>query len=44
MMIMCVLVDELSCQAVMGWIPALEYLLLGVCGCLWLRLVLLDIK
>jgi hypothetical protein len=32
MVIMCVPLVELLCQAVMGWILALEYLLLGMCG------------
>jgi hypothetical protein len=35
MAIMCVLLVELLCQEVMGWIPALEYLLSdarGACG------------
>jgi hypothetical protein len=40
--IMCVLVVELLCQAVMGWILVLECLLPGVR--LWLRLVLPGIK
>jgi hypothetical protein len=35
MAIMCVPVMELLCQAVMRWVPVLEYLLLDVCGCLW---------
>jgi hypothetical protein len=44
MTIMRVLVEELLCQAVMGQIPALECLLLGACGRLWLCLVLSVIK
>jgi hypothetical protein len=32
MAIMCVLLVELLCQEVMGWIPALEYLLSDACG------------
>jgi hypothetical protein len=32
MAIMCVLVEELLCHVVMGWIPVLEYLLSGACG------------
>jgi hypothetical protein len=44
MTIMRVLVEELLCQAVMGQIPALECLLLGACGRLWLCLVLSGIK
>jgi hypothetical protein len=44
MTIMRVLVVELLCQAVMGWIPALECLLLGMRGHLWLCLALYGIK
>jgi hypothetical protein len=32
MAIMCAPLVELLCQTVMGWIPALEYLLPGMCG------------
>jgi hypothetical protein len=32
MTIMCVPIVELLCQASMGWIPILKYLLSGVCG------------
>jgi hypothetical protein len=42
--IMHVLVEELLCQAVMGWIPILKCLLLGARGHLWLRPVMLGIK
>jgi hypothetical protein len=44
MMIMCVLVVELLCQAMMGWVPTLECLLPGAFGCMWLRIVLSSIK
>jgi hypothetical protein len=44
MMIMCVLVEDLLCQAVTGQIPVLKCLMSGVCGCLWLRPVLPSIK
>jgi hypothetical protein len=42
--IMCVLMEELLCQTVMEWIPVLECPLSGVCGRLWLRPVMADIK
>jgi hypothetical protein len=32
MTIMCVPLVKLQCQTAVGWIPALEYLLLGMCG------------
>jgi hypothetical protein len=44
MAFMCVLVVESLCQAMMGWIPALDWLLLGASGSQWLRLVLFGIK
>jgi hypothetical protein len=44
MTIMRVLMKELLCQAVMGQIPVLEWLLSGVRGCLQLCLVLCGIK
>jgi hypothetical protein len=44
MMIMRIFVVELLCEAVMGWIPALECLLPGTRGCMWLCLVLSGIK
>jgi hypothetical protein len=44
MMIMCILMMELLCQVVTGRIAALECLLLGMCGCLWLCLILSSIK
>jgi hypothetical protein len=44
MVIMLVLVVELLCQAVTGWIPVLECLLPGARGHLRLCLVLLGIK
>jgi hypothetical protein len=44
MAIMRVLMVELLYQAVMGRILAPECLLPGVRGCLWLRLILSDIK
>jgi hypothetical protein len=44
MMIMYVLMMELQCQAVMERIPALECLLSGTRGHLWLCLVLCGIK
>jgi hypothetical protein len=42
--IMCVLVEKLLCQIVMGRIPILECLLSGVCGHLWLRSIMSVIK
>jgi hypothetical protein len=44
MAIMCVLVEESLCHMVMGHILVLEYLLLGACGCLYLRHVMPCIK
>jgi hypothetical protein len=44
MAIMRVLVVDLPCQVVTGWVPALECLLLGACGHLPLHLVLCGIK
>jgi hypothetical protein len=44
MMIMCVPVVELICQAVMKWIPVLKYLLCGACGHLWPRPIVPCIK
>jgi hypothetical protein len=44
MSIMRVLMVELLCPMVAGRIPVLECLLLGACGCLWLRPVLFGIK
>jgi hypothetical protein len=44
MTIMCVLLEELLCQAVMGRILVLECLLSVTRGCLCLRHVTLDIK
>jgi hypothetical protein len=44
MMIMHVLVMELLCQAVKGWILALNCLLPGTHGRQWLRLVLPGIE
>jgi hypothetical protein len=44
MVIMCVLSVELLCQAVMGRIPTLEFLLPGTHGRLRLCLVLSGIK
>jgi hypothetical protein len=41
---MCVLGVELLCQAVTGWILALDCQLLGAHGCLWLHFVLSSIK
>jgi hypothetical protein len=35
MVIMRVLMVELLCQAAMGWIPILKYLLSCARGCLW---------
>jgi hypothetical protein len=42
--IMCALVVELLCQAVMGHVPALECMSLGTRGRLWLCLVLRGIN
>jgi hypothetical protein len=39
-----VLMVELLCQAVTGWIPVLECPLSGACGCLWLRPIMSGIK
>jgi hypothetical protein len=39
MEIMHVSLVELLCQTVMGWIPALEYMLSGAHGFLWPRLI-----
>jgi hypothetical protein len=36
--------EELLCQAVMGWIPILECLLSGVRSCLQLYPIMSDIK
>jgi hypothetical protein len=33
MMILHVLMEELLCQVMMGWVPVLVWLLLGACGC-----------
>jgi hypothetical protein len=44
MMIMRAFMVKLLCQALMGRIPALECLLVGAHRCLWLRLILYDIK
>jgi hypothetical protein len=44
MAIMCVSLAEWLCQAVMGRIPALKCLMSGARGCLWLHLVVPDIK
>jgi hypothetical protein len=44
MAIIHVLMVELICKMVMGWIPVLEYMLPGACGCLLSRLVLSGIK
>jgi hypothetical protein len=44
MLIMHVLVVELLCHAVMGWVPVLKCLLSGVCGRLWVCLIVLGIK
>jgi hypothetical protein len=44
MTIIHVLMEELLCQAVMGWILVLECPQSDACGCLWLRLVQSDIK
>jgi hypothetical protein len=44
MAIMCVPVVVLLCQAMMGWIPVLKYLLLGAHGHLWLRSIVPGIK
>jgi hypothetical protein len=44
MPIMRVPMVELLCQAVMGWIPALKYLLSGARGHLWPHPVVPDIK
>jgi hypothetical protein len=44
MSIMHILVEELPCQALTGCIPALEYLLSGLRGCMWLHHVLSSIK
>jgi hypothetical protein len=44
MMIMRVSVVESLCQTTLSWIPALEYVLLGALGLLWLRLVASDSK
>jgi hypothetical protein len=44
MTIMHVFIEELLCQAVMGWIPVLECPQSDACGCLWSRLVQSGIK
>jgi hypothetical protein len=44
MVIMYVLMEELLYQAVMGRIVILECELSSVRGCMWLRLILHDIK
>jgi hypothetical protein len=44
MMIMLILVVELLCQAAMGWISVLKYLLSGTDGRLWPHPVVLGIK
>jgi hypothetical protein len=44
MAIMHVFMEELLCPTVMGWIPVLEYLLLGACGHLWLCPIMSGIK
>jgi hypothetical protein len=44
MVIMCVLVVELLCQAVTGWVTVLEFLLQGACGYYRLHPVMSDIK
>jgi hypothetical protein len=44
MMFMRILMVESLCQAVMGWISALQCLLSDVRGSLWLCLVLSNIK
>jgi hypothetical protein len=44
MVIMCVLVVELLCQAMMGWNSVLECLLPGTRGRWWLHLILPGIK
>jgi hypothetical protein len=44
MVIMRVLVVDLLCHVVIGQIPALESLLLGTRGRMWLYLVLFGIK
>jgi hypothetical protein len=42
--IMRVLIVELLCHAVMGWIPSLGCLLPSMCERIWLHLVLSGIK
>jgi hypothetical protein len=44
MVITHVLVVELLCQVVMGWIPLLKCPLSSACGWLWLHPVMPDIK
>jgi hypothetical protein len=44
MTIMRVSLVESLCQTTLGWIPALEYMLLGALGLLWLRLIASDSK
>jgi hypothetical protein len=39
-----ILVIELHCHTVMGWLTVLKYLLLDACGCLWPCLVMPGIK
>jgi hypothetical protein len=36
----CLFLIELLLHAVMGWVPALEYMLLGARGLLWLCLII----
>jgi hypothetical protein len=43
-MIMRVPVVKSLCQMVMRWVHVLECLLPSMCGCLWLRPVMPDIK
>jgi hypothetical protein len=44
MAFMCVSLIEHLCQVMMGWIPALEYILLGARGLLWPHLIVPDVK
>jgi hypothetical protein len=44
MVIMCILLIELLYQTMMGQLLVLEYLMSGVCGCLWLSLVVPGIE
>jgi hypothetical protein len=44
MVIICVLIDELLCQAVTEQISVLECLLSSACGCLWLCPIIPGVK